>query len=61
MPVSKELYQDEKTGLWLEREIKFEKKDKMTRDEWRAYFAQEEISEQEFRDEYSKYKRPLDS
>lgn len=58
---NKELYLDEKTGLYLEREIKFEKKERATRDYWRAYFAQEEISEEEFREEYSKYKRPLDS
>lgn len=57
----KEIYQDEKTGLWLEREVKIEKKDKMTRQEWRCYFAEEEISEEEFRAEYSKYKRPLDA
>jgi len=57
----KEIYQDEKTGLYLEREVKFEKREKMSRQEWRCYFADEEISEQEFRDEYAKYKRPLDA
>lgn len=56
-----ELYQDEKTGIWLEREVKFEKRERMTRAEWRAYFSDEEISEEEFRDEYTKYKRPLDA
>ena len=58
---TKELYQDEKTGLWLEREVKIEKRERMRRDEWRAYFADEEISEDEFRNEYARYKRPLDA
>lgn len=48
-------------GILIEEEIKFEKREQMTRDEWRAYFAQEEITEEQFRDEYCIYKRPLDS
>lgn len=57
----KELYQDEKTGLWLEREAKFEKRETMTREEWRAWFAIEEITEEEFKNEYRQYRRPLDA
>ena len=58
---NKELYQDEKTGLWLEREVKIEKRERMTRDEWRAWYAVEEITEEEFRNEYAQYRRPLDA
>lgn len=57
----KELYQDEKTGLWLEREVKFEKRERMTREEWRAWFGIEEITEEEFKNEYRQYRRPLDA
>ena len=48
-------------GILIEEEVKFEKLEFMTRDQWRAYFAQEEITEEQFKEEYTKYKRPLDS
>ena len=44
----KELYQDEATGLWLEREVQFEKRERMTRREWAVWFDQEEIDEQSY-------------
>lgn len=44
----KELYQDEATGIWLEREVKFEKRDRMTRREWAIWFDMEEIDEQSY-------------
>lgn len=44
----KELYQDEATGLWLERDIKFEKRETMTRREWAVWFDMEEIDEQTY-------------
>ena len=57
----RELYLDEKTGLWLERDLQVEKRERMTRDEWRAWYAAEEITEEQFRDEYARYRRPLDA
>lgn len=57
----RELYLDEKTGLWLERDLKVEKRERMSRDEWRAWYASEEITEEQFREEYARYRRPLDS
>jgi len=40
----KELYQNE-LGIWLERDVAFEKREKMTRREWSVYFDLEEIDE----------------
>jgi hypothetical protein len=40
----KELYQNE-LGIWLEREVQFEKREKMTRREWAIFYDLEEIDE----------------
>lgn len=47
-------------GILIEKEVEFEKREKMTRAEWRAWFAIEEITEEQFKTEYATYKRPLD-
>jgi len=54
-----ELKQNE-FGLWIEEEIEFEKRDRMTRKEWKVWFAQEEITEDEFRKEMMDFQWPLD-
>lgn len=54
-----ELKQNE-FGLWIEHEVEFEKREKMTRKEWKVWFAQEEISEDEFRQEMKTFQWPLD-
>jgi len=59
--MSKSQWVENEFGILIEEEFKFEKRDKMTREEWRAYFSQEEISEDEFKAEYAKYRRPLDA
>ncbi len=38
-------------GLLIETEVKAEKRDKMKRYEWKAYFNEEEITEDEYREE----------
>jgi uncharacterized membrane protein len=58
--MSKKMKQLE-SGLWVEDDSPMEKPERATRDEWRAYFAQEEITEEEFRREYEVYRRPLDA
>jgi hypothetical protein len=50
-----------KNGIIIQEEVEFEKREFMTRQEWRCYFALEEINEEEYKNEYAKYKRPLDS
>ena len=60
MTRKREMVLDEATGLWLERDVEFVKRERMSRAEWRAWFAIEEITEEEFKDEYSRYRRPLD-
>lgn len=58
--MAKQLRQTD-TGIWLEEEAPFEKRDKMTLDEWRAYYAQLEITEEEYLEMCLKYQRPLDA
>ena len=60
MTRKREMVLDEATGLWLEKDVEFVKRERMSRAEWRAWFAIEEITEEEFKDEYSRYRRPLD-
>ena len=56
-----ELYQDEKTGLYLERQVKMEKRERMTLNEWRAYYADAEFTEEEFIEFCTKFRRPPDA
>ena len=53
-------YKENEFGILIEQEEVFEKREKMSRAEWRAYYAWEEITEEQFRAEYVKFKRPLD-
>jgi len=54
-----ELRQNE-LGIWLEEEVEFEKRERMTRKEWKVWFAIEEITEDEFRKEMAEFQWPLD-
>jgi len=60
MSKKRELVLDEATGLWLEKDVEFVKRERMTRQEWRVWHSIEEITEEEFKDEYRQYRRPLD-
>lgn len=61
MSKKRELVLDEATGLWLEKDVEFVKRERMTREEWRAWHALEEITEDQFKEEYKIYRRPLDA
>ena len=47
-------------GILVEQDVPFEKRDKMTRKEWKIWFAMEEITEEEFRREMMEFQWPLD-
>ena len=46
-------------GILIETEVKPEKREKMKRFEWKAYFNEEEITEAEYREEQMKYLRSM--
>ena len=48
MSKNREIYLDEKTGLYLERDVEFIKRDRMTRREWAIWFDLEEIDEDSY-------------
>lgn len=60
MSKKRELVLDDATGLWLEKDVEFVKRERMTRQEWRVWHSIEEITEEEFKDEYRQFRRPLD-
>ncbi len=47
-------------GIWIEEEIEFEKRDKMTRREWGIWHSMEEISEEQWLAECKEYQWMLD-
>lgn len=47
------------SGIVIRVEEEFVKRDLMTRAEWAAWFAEEEISEEQFVKEHREFKRPL--
>jgi len=49
-----ELRQNE-MGIWLETEVEFEKREKMTRREWAIWHSLEEITEEQWDAECLKY------
>jgi hypothetical protein len=56
---SKIEWKENELGLLVQTETKFEKKDKMTRPQWKEWFNSEEITEEEYKQEQMTYMRAL--
>ena len=55
MSKKRELVLDDATGLWLEKDVEFIKRDRMTRREWAVWFDLEEIDEDTYIRECREY------
>jgi hypothetical protein len=53
----RELVLDSATGLWLEKDVEFEKREKMTLQEWRVYYGLSEFTEEEFLEIAKNYRK----
>jgi hypothetical protein len=58
-PKKETVWEENEVGILVAKETKLEKRDKMTRWEWKAYFNEEEITMEEYIEEQKTFLRAL--